>query len=97
MNTQQRLPAWWSTASTPLCSSPTADSFVDHAIQLFDRAGAERFVLDFEAVTLVDVTAARALKRLLGEVKSRDAELSVTRASRAVHHQMDEAGLIEAL
>ena len=74
-----------------------ADYFVDHAIQLLDRAGPERFALDFEAVTLVDVTAARALKRLLGEVKSRDAELSVARASQAVHHQIDEPGLAEAI
>ncbi len=74
-----------------------ADYFVDHAIKVFDRAGPERFVLDFEAVTLVDVTAARALKRLLSEVESRDAELSVARASRAVHQQMDEAGLVEAI
>jgi MFS superfamily sulfate permease-like transporter len=64
---------------------------------VFDGAGPERFVLDFEAVTFVDLTAARALKRLLGEVTSRDAELSVARASQAVHHQMDEAGLGEAV
>ena len=74
-----------------------ADYFVDQAIKVFDEAGPERFVLDFEAVTLVDVTAARALKRLLSDVKSRDAELSVARASRAVFHQLDEAGLVEAI
>jgi SulP family sulfate permease len=74
-----------------------ADYFVDQAGAVFDRAGSQRFVLDFEAVTLVDVTAARALKRLLSDVKSRGAELCVARASRAVHHQMDEAGLVEAI
>ena len=74
-----------------------ADYFVDQAIKVFDDAGSARFVLDFEAVTLVDVTAARALKRLLSDVKSRDAELSVARASRAVFHQLSEAGLVEAI
>jgi sulfate permease, SulP family len=75
----------------------SADYFVDQAIELLDRADLERFVLDFEAVTLVDVTAARALKQFLSTVKSCDAELSVARASRAVHHQIDEAGLVEAI
>jgi SulP family sulfate permease len=74
-----------------------ADYFVDQAIQVFEEAGSGRFVLDFEAVTLVDVTAARALKRLLSDVASRDAELCVARASRAVFHQMDEAGLVKAI
>ena len=73
------------------------DYFVDQAVEVFDRTGPERYVLDFEAVTLVDVTAARALKRLVKEIKARHSEVCVARASRAVHHQMDEAGLVEAI
>ena len=56
-----------------------ADYFVDHAIHVFDEAGPARFVLDFEAVTLVDVTAARALKRLLEHVTTGHAELRMAR------------------
>jgi SulP family sulfate permease len=74
-----------------------ADYFVDQAVEVFDRSEPKRFVLDFEAVTLVDVTAARALKRLLRDVQSRGAELCIARASRAVHHQLGEAGVVEAI
>jgi SulP family sulfate permease len=74
-----------------------ADFFVDRATDVFDRAGSARLVLDLEAVTLIDVTAARALKRLVKHVSDRDAELSLARTSRAVFEQMSDAGLVDAI
>ena len=74
-----------------------ADYFVDKAVQVFDQAGSGRLVLDFGAVTLIDVTAARALKRLIEHVSSRNAELFLARTSRAVSEQLDDAGLVDAI
>jgi SulP family sulfate permease len=74
-----------------------ADYFVDQAVQVFDQAGSGRLVLDFGAVTLIDVTAARALKRLIEHVSSRNAELFLARTSRAVSEQLDDAGLVDVI
>jgi sulfate permease, SulP family len=74
-----------------------ADYFVEQAVQVFDRAGSVRLVLDFEAVTLIDVTAARALEQLIKHVADGGAELSIARARRAVFNHMKDAGLVEAI
>lgn len=71
-----------------------AEYFVDQVIEIFDRAASRRLVLDFEAVTMVDVTAARALKRLLKHLEHEGAELSLARTRRVVIEQMAEAGLV---
>jgi SulP family sulfate permease len=74
-----------------------ADYFVDQVAEVFDQAGCGRLVLDFEAVTLIDVTAARALKRLIKHISSRSAELSLARTSRAVFRQLTDAGLVDLI
>lgn len=74
-----------------------ADYFVEQAVQVFDRAGSVRLVLDLEAVTLIDVTAARALEQLIKHVADGGAELSIARARRAVFNHMKDAGLVEAI
>jgi SulP family sulfate permease len=74
-----------------------ADYFVDRVVEVFDHTDSGRLVLDFEAVTLIDVTAARALKRLIEHISNRGAELSVARTSRAVFAQLTEAGLVDAI
>ena len=74
-----------------------ADYFVDQAVQVFDQAGSGRLVLDFGAVTLIDVTAARALKRLIEHVSSCNAEVFLARTSRTVSEQLDDAGLVDAI
>jgi sulfate permease, SulP family len=74
-----------------------ADYFVDRVVEVFDHADSRRLVLDFEAVTLIDVTATRALKRLIKDVSSRGAELSLARTSRAVFAQLTEAGLVDVI
>jgi sulfate permease, SulP family len=74
-----------------------ADYFVDQAVAVFDRTDARRLVLDFEAVTLIDVTAARALKRLIQHIGGRDAELCVARTTRAVFGQLTDTGLVAAI
>jgi SulP family sulfate permease len=74
-----------------------ADYFVQRASQVFDQATPRRLVLDLEAVTFIDVTAARALKRLLAHVTSDDAELCLARARQPVLDQMRDAGLLDAI
>ncbi len=74
-----------------------ADYFVDHATEVFDQADCHTLVLDFEAVTLIDVTAARALKRLVEHVSTRKAKLLLARTSRAVFEQLTDTGLVEAI
>ncbi|MGA9858979.1 MAG: SulP family inorganic anion transporter [Solirubrobacteraceae bacterium] len=74
-----------------------ADYFVDHAVEVFDQTDCSTLVLDFEAVTLIDVTAARALKRLIEHVTGGDAELSLARTSRAVFEQLTDTGLVDAI
>ncbi|HEY1515083.1 MAG TPA: SulP family inorganic anion transporter, partial [Solirubrobacteraceae bacterium] len=74
-----------------------ADYFVDRVVEVFDLAGSRRLVLDFEAVTLIDVTAARALKRLIAHVSSRGAEVSLARTSRAVFGQLTDARLVDVI
>jgi SulP family sulfate permease len=74
-----------------------ADYFVDHAVEIFDLADSDTLVLDFGAVTLIDVTAARALRRLIGYVSEANAQLRVARTTRAVFGQMEDAGLVAAI
>lgn len=74
-----------------------AHYFVDQAMQVFDRADADCLVLDFEAVTLIDATAARALKRLIEHVTERHAQLSFARTTQAVVKQITDAWLASAI
>jgi sulfate permease, SulP family len=74
-----------------------ADYFVKHAIRLFDEAQPRLLVLDFEAVTFIDVTAARALTRLLEHVTAGHAELRLARTRQAVVEQLTDAGLVSAI
>ena len=70
-----------------------ADYFVQHAIEAFDEATPRRLVLDLEAVTFIDVTAARALRRLVEYVTSADGELCLARTRQPVLDQLSDAGL----
>ena len=74
-----------------------ADYFVKHAIRVFDEAQPRLLVLDFEAVTFIDVTAARALTRLLEHVTAGHAELRMARTRQAVVDQLADAGLVSAI
>ena len=66
-----------------------ADYFVEQAVEVFDQATPRRLVLDLEAVTFIDVTAARALKRLLAHVKIRRRR-AVHRADQTTRGRPDE-------
>ena len=74
-----------------------ADYFVANAVAVFDQATPRRLVLDLEGVAFIDVTAARALKRLLAHVQSADAELCIARTRQPVLDQMRDAGLVKAI
>ena len=74
-----------------------ADYFVEQATRVFDQAAPHRLVLDLEGVTSIDVTAARALKRLVEYVTSVGAELCVARTRRPVLDQMRDGGLVDAI
>ena len=74
-----------------------ADYFVEHAIEAFDQATPDRLVLDLEGVTSIDVTAARALKRLVEYVTSAGAELCLARTRQPVLDQLRDAGLLDAI
>ena len=74
-----------------------ADYFVEQAINVFDQATPRRLVLDLEAVTFIDVTAARALKRLLAYVTAAGAELCLARTRQPVVDQMRDAGLVDEI
>lgn len=74
-----------------------ADYFVDRAVEAFDQAECSTLVLDFEAVTLIDVTAARALKRLIEHLGEHDAQVSVARTTRAVFEQLTDTGLVRTI
>ncbi len=74
-----------------------ADYFVANAARVFDEATPRRLVLDLEGVAFIDVTAARALKRLLAYVTSADAELCIARTRQPVLDQMRDAGLVNAI
>ena len=54
-------------------------------------------MLDLEGVTSIDVTAARALKRLVDYVTSADAELCLARTRQPVLDQLQDAGLVDAI
>ncbi len=74
-----------------------ADYFVAQAVEVFDLATARRLVLDFEAVTFIDVTAVRALRRLIQHVSSAHAELCLARTRQPVLDQLADARLIEEI
>ncbi len=74
-----------------------ADYFVKHASRVFDEAQPRVLVLDCEAVTFIDVTAARALTRLLDHVTAGHAELRMARTRQAVVDQLADAGLVSAI
>ncbi len=74
-----------------------ADYFVKHASRVFDEAQPRVLVLDCEAVTFIDVTAARALTRLLEHVTAGHAELRMARTRQAVVDQLADAGLVSAI
>jgi sulfate permease, SulP family len=74
-----------------------ADYFVQHATEAFDEATPRRLVLDFEAVTFVDVTAARVLRRLVEYVTAAEGELCLARTRQPVLDQLRDAGLFAVI
>jgi len=75
-----------------------ADYFLSRALPLVEEERALRcFVLDLEAVTTIDVTAARAVEKLRAAVEDRGATFRVARAKAPVRRQLRAEGLTDAI
>ena len=74
-----------------------ADYFLSRALALIDDRPLRCFVLDLEAVTSVDVTAARAITKLRDAVRERDASFRVARTTTPLHRHLRAVGLAETI
>ena len=74
-----------------------ADYFLSRALRLVEERPLRCFVLDLEAVTTVDVTAARAVEKLRAAVAERGATFLVARATVPLRRQLRAEGLVDAI
>ena len=74
-----------------------ADYFVTRALSLIDDRPLRCFVLDLEAVTTIDVTAARAVEKLRSAVTNRGASFRLARTTTPVHRHLRALGLAETI
>ncbi len=74
-----------------------ADYFLTRSLALVEGRPLHCFVLDLEAVTSIDVTAARAVEKLRAAVVARGASFLVARATRPVRRQLHAEGLDDAI
>ncbi len=74
-----------------------ADYFLTRSLQLIEGRPLRCFVLDLEAVTTIDVTAARAVEKLRAAVVARGASFHVARAKTALRRQLQAEGLADAI
>ena len=74
-----------------------ADYFLSRALRLVEERPLRCFVLDLEAVTTVDVTAARAVEKLRAAVAERGATFLVARATVPLRRQLHAEGLADAI
>lgn len=74
-----------------------ADYFLTRSLRLVEGRPLGCFVLDLEAVTTMDVTAARAVEKLFAAVVECGALFLVARASAPLRRQLRATGLAEAI
>ena len=74
-----------------------ADYFLSRSLRLIENRPLHCFVLDVEAVTTIDVTAARAVEKLRAAVAERGASFLVARATLPLRRQLRDMGLAEAI
>ena len=74
-----------------------ADYFLTRSLQLIEGRPLRCFVLDLEAVTTIDVTAARAVEKLRAAVAARGATFRVARAKTDLRKHLRATGLTDAI
>ena len=74
-----------------------ADYFLTRSLQLVEGRPLHCFVLDLEAVTTIDVTAARAVEKLRAAVVDRGASFRVARATTELRKHLQATGLFDAI
>jgi SulP family sulfate permease len=74
-----------------------ADYFLSRSLRLIENRPLHCFVLDVEAVTTIDVTAARAVEKLRAAVAERGASFLVARATLPLRRHLRDMGLVEAI
>jgi high affinity sulfate transporter 1 len=74
-----------------------ADYFLTRSLRLIEDRPLRYFVLDLEAVTTIDVTAARAVEKLRAAVAERGASFLVARATLPLRGHLRATGLAEAI
>ena len=74
-----------------------ADYFLTRSLRLIEGRPLHCFVLDLEAVTTIDVTAARAVEKLRAAVVGRGASFRVARATAELRKHLQATGLFDAI
>ncbi|MGZ4381458.1 MAG: SulP family inorganic anion transporter [Gaiellaceae bacterium] len=74
-----------------------ADYFLTRSLRLVESRSLHCFVLDLEAVTTIDVTAARAVEKLRSAVVERGASFFVARATLSLRRHLRDMGLAQAI
>ncbi len=74
-----------------------ADYFLNRALLTIEGRQLRCFVLDLQAVTTIDVTAARAVEKLRVAVSARGTSLHVARATEPLRRSLRATGLAEAI
>jgi len=79
-----------------LSSSRTSTSS-SSALRLLEDKQLHCFVLDLQAVTTIDVTAARAVEKLRAATTERGASFRIARATQSIRRQLHATGLADAI
>ena len=74
-----------------------ADYFLTRSLRLIENRPLRCFVLDLEAVTTIDVTAARAVEKLRAAVVAEGATFRIARATTDLRKHLRAVGLTEAI
>ena len=88
----RRRPAWSCTGSTGRSSSRMPTTSSPGPCSLIENRPLRCFVLDVEAVTTIDVTAARAVEKLRAAVTERGASFRVARTTAPLRRHLRESG-----
>ena len=97
----RRSPAWWSTASTRRCSSPTPSSWPTTSLAAVAEGVApvpvRWVVVDAETISEVDSTGAAMLGDLVDDLRGRGITLALARLKAPVAAYLSRAGVMEKI
>ena len=91
------IPTWWCSAGRRRCSSPTAASSPTRSASSCDERQPAWVVLQCEAITDIDVTAADMLERLDNELNSKGVHLAFVELRTRLHDLVHDYGLLHTL